>query len=49
LSRQLVVLALASGIAPSVWADEGDRAIATAFHLLLRQQHADRPGPQMSG
>jgi hypothetical protein len=32
-----VTLALMSGIAPSVWEAEGDRAIATAFELLAEK------------
>jgi hypothetical protein len=44
----VIALALASGIAPSVWAEEGERAIITAFHLM---EDRDRDGAeeQMSG
>lgn len=38
LNRSLVFLALRSGIAPSVWADEGEAAIVTAFELLEEEQ-----------
>ena len=34
--RACVALALASGVAPSIWAEEGIRAIATAQELLER-------------
>lgn len=50
-----MVLALASGIAPSVWAAEGDQAIATALELLKPkqdnedEQDDDEDQPQMSG
>lgn len=50
------MLALASGIAPSVWAEEGERAIATALELLKpkgkganQDKDEDDKEPQMSG
>ncbi|MFI6160394.1 hypothetical protein ACIA59_10640 [Micromonospora haikouensis] len=44
-------MALHSGIPPSVWAEEGERAIVTACDLIAKGQRArpDRDGPQMSG
>jgi len=46
-------LAIRTGIAPSVWADEGERAIVTAFDLIDRAdrigRRRDPDGPQMSG
>lgn len=45
-------LALATGIPPSVWADEGEQAIVTAIDLLKRKGKGtdeDDEGPQMSG
>jgi hypothetical protein len=48
----LIDLALASGIAPSVWADEDERTIATAIDLLKRhhRKHGSSPaGPITSG
>lgn len=47
----MIELALVSGIAPTVWADEGLAAIATAEELL-EQAHRTRQRPdepQMSG
>ena len=37
----MIALALASGVAPSVWAEEGERAIITAYDLLKRQDKPD--------
>lgn len=48
----MIALALASGIAPSVWADEGEQAIVTAIELLEQQRNRTEggdDGPQMSG
>lgn len=47
----LVALAIRTGIAPSVWAAEGERVIDTAIDLLRGSQPADRDtdGRQMSG
>lgn len=43
-------LAVATGIPPSVWADEGGRAVATAVELLNRRGSRARNGTtQMSG
>jgi hypothetical protein len=47
-------LAIRTGIAPSVWAAEGDRAIMTAIALLNgddgeREQTGRNGGRQMSG
>jgi hypothetical protein len=33
----VIALALATGIAPSVWADEGEQAIVTAMDMLEKQ------------
>lgn len=40
-----------TGIAPSVWAEEGERAIVTAVELLNGDPTTDGDdgGPQMSG
>jgi hypothetical protein len=38
-----VALAIRTGIPPSVWADEGPRAIATAFELI---EESNRPADQ---
>ena len=38
----MVALAIHTGIAPSVWAEEGTRAIATAFDLLEDERQASR-------
>jgi hypothetical protein len=41
---------VATGIPPSVWADEGERAIATAVELLTgREPVRDHDGRQMRG
>lgn len=47
----MIWLALASGIAPSVWAEEGERAIVTAIDLLERdrERRDHQGGPQTSG
>lgn len=46
----MIELAIATGIPPSVWADEGERAIATAVELLRATPGTvDGDGPQMSG
>ncbi len=36
------MLALRTGIAPMVWAEEGERAIATALELLAEADKAER-------
>ena len=41
-------LAIATGIAPGVWAEEGERAIVTALELL-KKKPADGDGRQLSG
>lgn len=47
----MIALAVATGIAPSVWAEEGEQAIVTAIDLLEKQneRHKRPSGPQMSG
>lgn len=50
----MIALAIATGIAPSVWMDEGEQAIVTALDLLAesRRKGGAPPragGPQMSG
>lgn len=42
-------LALRTGIAPSVWAEEGERAIVTAVALINGEAEPPGGGPQMSG
>lgn len=37
MSHTVVALAVATGIAPSVWAAEGDQAILTAIKILNEQ------------
>lgn len=48
-----VALAVATGIAPTVWADEGEQAMVTAIELLKRANsntpERDPGQPQMSG
>jgi hypothetical protein len=52
MSRVCVWLAVHTGIAPSVWAEEGEQAIVTAVDLLTDSggggRH-DQQGRQMSG
>lgn len=48
----MIGLAVVTGIAPSVWADEGLAAIATAEELIDEVYGKDKPegdGLQMSG
>lgn len=45
----MVELAVATGIPPAVWADEGEQAIVTALHVLQRATSRHKAGPQMSG
>ena len=47
----MIELAVVTGIAPSVWGDEGLAAIATAEQVLNEAYGKDQPqgGPQMSG
>ncbi|MGH3099020.1 MAG: hypothetical protein ACRDMV_23785 [Streptosporangiales bacterium] len=47
----MIDLALATGIPPSVWAAEGQRAILTAYQLLEDREKgkAKADGRQMSG
>lgn len=44
-----MTLAIRTGIAPSVWADEGSRAIFTALEVLRGEEPDDPDGPMMSG
>lgn len=50
----MIALAVATGIPPTVWAEEGERSIATAIDLLERERQRQEDGgpddgPQMSG
>ena len=38
-----------TGIPPDVWAEQGERAIVTAFDLLNKGVRRDSSGRQMSG
>lgn len=42
-------LAVRTGIAPSVWAAEGEQAIVTALELLKRKPADDDDGRQLAG
>lgn len=48
-----MALAVATGVPPGVWIEEGARAIATASELLRERDRPSRTpgpgGPQMSG
>lgn len=41
----MILLALRTGISPTQWADEGYRAVVTAFDLLSK----NNPNPQPRG
>lgn len=34
----MIALAIETGISPSVWADEGERAIVTAYDLIEKRK-----------
>lgn len=42
MSRLAIELACATGIAPSVWADEGYRAMVTGLEVLKDQERQQR-------
>src|SRR5690242_3829389 len=44
LNRRLVELAIATGIPPAAWAEEGEQAIVTALELLERRPAEDPAG-----
>lgn len=49
MARLTIALAVATGISPDVWADQGWRAIVTATELLSKKTADDEDGRQMSG
>jgi hypothetical protein len=50
VTRLTIELAVATGISPDIWADQGWRGIKTAIEVLNKQNEKEDPeGRQMSG